>query len=54
MDDDNLFDKDKALDLIMSEEVDNKPQRISGKSGCLGLVVLLILPVVAMCRFVIF
>jgi len=51
MDDDNIFDKDDALDYVMYEEVDNKKQDGSGKSGCLGVVVLLIMPIVGVGYF---
>lgn len=49
MDDEDLFDDDKALDFIMSEEVDKVHLRESGISGCLGVFVLLILPQAVSC-----
>ncbi len=43
MSDDNLFDDDDALDYTLYEEA-NKETSGGGK-GCLGMIVLLILPV---------
>ncbi len=49
-DDDNFFDDDDALDFILYEEMtrqgqDNQcNQKKSGNNGCLGVVVLLVLP----------
>jgi hypothetical protein len=45
---DNIFDKDDALDFIIYDELENQGQeRKSGKSGCLGIVTLLLLPAVS-------
>ena len=42
----NIFDEDNALDYIMSEECEkNVRQQKNGKGGCLGIVVLLLIPV---------
>ncbi len=48
--DDNIFDEDDALDYIMSEEVEKEAKKTEvnnteGRSGCLGVVLLLIFPV---------
>ncbi len=43
--DDNLFDEDDALDYILYEECEKKDNRPgNGKSGCLGLLMLIVLP----------
>jgi hypothetical protein len=41
---DNIFDEDDSLDFIMSEEVEKDAQEPKTQSGCLGLIVLLIMP----------
>jgi len=42
---DNIFDDDDALDFILYEELEKQGQeRKGGKGGCLGIVVLLLLP----------
>lgn len=42
---DNIFDKDNALDFIIYEELEKQDRgRKSGKAGCLGIVALLLLP----------
>lgn len=44
----NIFDDDDTLDFIIYDELENKDQeRKGGKSGCLGVVVLLLLPAVS-------
>ena len=49
-DDDNFFDDDDAVDFILYEEMtrqgqDNQSnQKKPGNNGCLGVVVLLVLP----------
>ncbi|MBV5329344.1 MAG: hypothetical protein JZU65_17270 [Chlorobium sp.] len=46
---DNLFDKDDALDFIIYKELEKHHQeRNGGKGGCLGIVALLLLPVASM------
>jgi len=41
---DNIFDEeDSALDYIMSEDVENQ-ENVQGKSGCLGLLVVILVP----------
>ncbi len=47
MDDDNIFDKDDALDYIVYEEASNNTQRENNKSpgGCLSLLIVLTIPV---------
>lgn len=43
---DNIFDDDDALDFIMYKELEKEGrERKGGNCGCLGLVVLLLLPV---------
>ena len=45
---DNIFDDDDALDFIIYEEIETHGQeRKGGKGGCLGVVVLLLLPAVS-------
>jgi len=45
MDDDNLFDEDDALDYILYKECEKKRQQPgNGKSGCLGVLLLIVLP----------
>lgn len=45
---DNIFDKDDTLDFIIYDELENKRQeRKEGKSGCFGVVMLLLLPAVS-------
>lgn len=42
---DNIFDEDDALDFIIYKELERQDQgRKDGKGGCLGIVVLLLLP----------
>ena len=42
---DNIFDKDDALDFIIFKELEKHDQERKGcKGGCLGIVVLLLLP----------
>ena len=43
--DDNIFDEDDALDYIMSEEVEKWDEKPPGRSGCLGVIMILLLPV---------
>lgn len=55
-DNDNIFDKDDALDYIMYEECEKdatREQGGNGKGGCLGVLILLVVPVglfTALCR----
>ncbi len=43
---DNVFDKDEALDFIIYKEFEKRDREQKGnKGGCLGVVVLLLLPV---------
>jgi hypothetical protein len=43
---DNIFDDDPALDFIIYEELEKQNQgQKSGNGGCLGGVVLMLLPV---------
>ena len=45
---DNIFDKDDALDFIIFKDLEKHHQeRKGGKGGCLGIVVLLLLPAVS-------
>ncbi len=44
--DDNIFDDDDALDYIMSEEVEEGSKEPQSRSGCLGVLLLVIVPVV--------
>ncbi len=42
---DNIFDDDPALDFILYEELEKQNQeQKSGKGGCLGAIVLMLLP----------
>ena len=43
-DDDNIFDKDDALDYIMYKEVEKDSQNKPSNKGCLGMVVMFIIP----------
>lgn len=43
----NLMDDDPALDYILYEDMEQKGRQNGG--GCLGLVVILILPLTASC-----
>lgn len=42
--DDNLFDEDDALDYILYEECEKETEEPNGKSGCAGMLVLLLVP----------
>jgi hypothetical protein len=44
---DNIFDDDDTLDFIIYKELEKQGQerKGGGKGGCLGMVVLLLLPV---------
>jgi hypothetical protein len=45
---DNIFADDDALDFIINDELEKHDQeRKGGKGGCLGVVVLLLLPAVS-------
>ena len=44
-DDDNIFDKDDALDYVMYEEVKKDDQYKPSNKGCLGMVALLAIPI---------
>lgn len=44
-DDNNIFDKDDALDYVIYEDINKKKRDGSGNGGCLGIVILLIFPV---------
>lgn len=53
--DDNIFDDDDALDYIMSEEVEQGDQQPQGKSGCMGVIAIIVIPFAALyCGFIIF
>jgi len=42
---DNIFDKDDALDFIIYKDLEkHRQERKGSNSGCLGIVVLLLLP----------
>ena len=42
---DNIFDKDDALDFIIYKDLEkHRQERKGGNGGCLGFVVLLLLP----------
>lgn len=43
-DSDNIFDEDDALDYIMQQEVEQESIAEQGKGGCLGLILLVVLP----------
>ncbi|MBV5327083.1 MAG: hypothetical protein JZU65_05510 [Chlorobium sp.] len=46
---DNIFDKDDVLDFIIYKEIEKESQdQKGGNGGCLGIVVLLLLPVASM------
>lgn len=42
--DDNLFDENDDLDYVLYEECEKEPKNSNGKSGCAGVLVLLIVP----------
>lgn len=42
--DDNIFDEDDALDYILFDESEKGDQQPQGGAGCLGILLLLILP----------
>jgi hypothetical protein len=44
--DDNIFDDDDALDYIMSEEVEKGSKEPQSSSGCFGVLLVLIVPVI--------
>ncbi len=45
-DNDNIFDKDDALDFIIYKDLESQDRgQESGKGACLGIIVLLMLPV---------
>lgn len=43
--DDNIFDDDDALDYIIYEEVEKEVNDAEGGSGCLGVILILAVPV---------
>ncbi len=44
-DDDNLFDEDDALDYIIYEEAEKEVNDPHNRSGCLGVGLVLVIPV---------
>lgn len=44
MDDNHIFDEDPALETIFLEESEKEDQQPTGKSGCLGLLIMAFLP----------
>jgi hypothetical protein len=50
-DDENLFDKNDALDYIIYDDMENGSKRKSGKTGCLSILIVIILPLVALNHF---
>lgn len=42
---DGLVDKDPALDFILYQEMERENKQPGNKSGCLGLMLLFILPI---------
>ena len=43
--DDNIFDEDDALDYIIYEEVEKEVNDPNSRSGCLGMMLTLVIPV---------
>ncbi len=43
--DDNVFEEDDALDYVIYEEVEKEVNDPHSRSGCLGVVLVLVLPV---------
>ncbi len=52
--DDNIFDEDDALDYIMYKEIEKEVNSPQAKSGCLGVLLLLMIPVILFEEFVVF
>jgi hypothetical protein len=52
--DDNLFDEDDALDYILYEECEKESKNPNRKSGCAGMLVVLVFPptVFVLTRFI--
>lgn len=52
--DDNLFDEDDALDYVLYEECEKESKNSNRKSGCAGMLVLMLVPsaVVVLVRFI--
>ncbi len=44
--DDNIFDKDDALDYILYEEVEKEVNDPQSRSGCLGMLLVLVIPLI--------
>ncbi len=44
--DDNIFDEDDALDYIMYEEVEKEVNDPQSRSGCLGMLLVLVIPLI--------
>ena len=49
--DNSDFDRDDALDYVIMEDIENEARGKSGKSGCLGIIAILILPLILMKYF---
>ena len=49
--DNSDFDRDDALDYVIMEDIENEVRGKSGKSGCLGIIAILILPLILMKYF---
>lgn len=46
MDDDNIFDKDDALDYIIYRDLEaTSKENVREKGGCLGLIIIISVPV---------
>lgn len=43
--DDNIFDEDDALDYIIYEEAEKEVNNPYSRSGCLGMLLVLVIPV---------
>jgi hypothetical protein len=44
MEEDNIFDEDDALDYTIYEELESEEKKSPNNTGCLGVVILLIMP----------
>ncbi len=53
MEDDNIFDKDEALDYILYNESETEQNKKPNNNGCLALVFIIAAPIAALAYYTI-
>ncbi len=49
--DNDQFDRDDALDFMVIEDIENETQKKPSNTGCLGLLLIIILPTVMLAQY---